>query len=259
MAWESGGKLRILVISIAKLLLLRIFCRKVVWVRHNFWPHDLPRRFLRQSLLMLAMRLFATDIVAHRKLSGGTTKIPHPLYFELQLPIVVRDIEYLYFGAIKRYKGLTELVAIWPREYPLIVVGSVDDIQLFKEIIEIVRLRALRVQFHSEYLPESELNAILLRTRYVVLPHRDDAMIVTGAFFHAVSFGANILARDSEFSRSAKETFSFINIYSDITIKQTILTSVYLDPEQVVQEVRTQNGLRQCVRAWKQLLCGTCI
>jgi beta-1,4-mannosyltransferase len=223
--------------NVVALLALKVACEKIIWVRHNYWPHDLPRKYFRQDLLLALMQRLSTKIVTHRELGAIQSIVsPHPIYFEGNLPETVRDIEFLYFGAIKRYKGLDRLLEVWPREKSLHIAGSVRDPDLLAELQRIVEARRLDVEFTGRFLPDAELNALLVRTKFLVLPHMEDTMIVSGAFFHAASFGANILARRGDFSS-----------YLQTQLK-------HIDPRRVVEELRSKNGAARCFESWKQIL-----
>jgi beta-1,4-mannosyltransferase len=183
-----------------------------------------------------------------------TSIMPHPLYFEGDLPQSVRDIDFLYFGTIKRYKGLSQLLAVWPSEHRFVIAGAVPDPELYAELREIARTRELDVEFIDRFVPDEELNALLLRTRFALLPHLDDAMIVTGCFYHAASLGVNILARNGELSRNLREDFTFVTLFDDATIGRVIGALHYTEADTVVAEIRRTNGVERCREVWRQII-----
>jgi len=246
---------RTLIQNVAFLLFLRLTCQKIIWVRHNIWPHDLPRKYLRQDILLLLMRSLATTTVTHRQVHGLQARVaPHPLYFEGDLPETLRDIEFLFFGTIKRYKGLDALLQAWPKEYRLILAGAVSDPELFAELKRQAKARGLDVEFVGRFLSDSELDALLLRTKFVVLPHREDAMIVAGTFYHAASLGCNVLTNRSDFSKYLQEQFTFVNVFDALDIGEVVPRLAYVEAQSVVQEVRMTNGSARCRDAWKPIL-----
>ena len=255
MGWYRANADRVLVKAVLALVLLKLRSRKIIWVRHNFWPLDLPKQFLQQRILLFFLDRLSTVTVTHRKVDRfESVVVPHPLYTEDDLPASVRDIEYLYFGVIKQYKGLDTLLEVWPKERRLVIAGAVRDEQLYAPLQERSRARGLSVDFIGRFLPDAELDALLLRTKYVVLPHQDDAMIVTGAFYHAVSFGANVVARNGDFGRAVARDFNFVNLFDEGSIDADLTDLRYVDAQNVVSAVRATNGSERCREAWSAIL-----
>jgi glycosyltransferase involved in cell wall biosynthesis len=246
---------RTLLVNIVLLLILKLTCAKIIWVRHNFWPHELPRKYFRQDVLLAFMKALSTKVVTHREVSAMQSVVaPHPLYFEDRLPETVRDIEFFYFGAIRRYKGLAALLAIWPRDRRLIIAGAAPDAALLTELRELAEARGLNVEFIARFVPDAELDALLLRTKFVVQPHTEDAMIVTGTFFHAASLGANIFAARNDFSEYLRTQFEFVNLFDDGEMSEATSQLSYVEPHRVVEQIRAKNGAARCLEVWKQIL-----
>jgi beta-1,4-mannosyltransferase len=255
LGWNSKNQTKILVKAIFLLVLMRIRCAKIIWVRHNFWPHGLARESLRQRILLLFMRLLTTATITHRPVGDGPSHIvPHPLYFDGDLPASNRDNDYLYFGVISRYKGLDTLLAAWPKNHRLILAGDVREPELEARLNRLIQDRGLDVEIVSRFLPDEELEELLLRTRFVVLPHRDETAIVTGSFYHAASFGANILVRNGEFGRAVHEKFSFVTLFDDDHIEEALGRAKYVEAKDVVAEIREANGPASCREAWEAVL-----
>ncbi|MGA2552704.1 MAG: hypothetical protein ABSF50_21385 [Burkholderiaceae bacterium] len=255
LAWYGDHPTKTLIKSILMLAALRFRSNQIIWVRHNLWPHGLARPCLRQELLLWGMRLLTTTVVCHRKYGvRRATYIPHPLYFEGNLQNTLRDIEFFYFGAIKRYKGLEELLATWPPNRRLVIAGAAADEQVLDSLRELIRARALDIELVDRFLLEDELNAYLRRSKYVVLPHLNDTMIVSGAFYHAASFGCNLILRQGTFASFVAREFTFVNSFDPPDLDAVLSDIKYVDPDQVTEEVRQTNGARQCKSAWEQIL-----
>lgn len=260
LGWDREHQSKVLVKAILLLALIRLRCAKVVWVRHNFWPHGMPRRSIRQRILLFFMRLLTTSTVTHRVVADDrSTVVPHPLYFDGDLPDTTRDIDYLYFGLISRYKGLDRLLASWPARHRLVIAGEIRDAALSDALKQCVAERQLDVEFIDRFLPSVELEALLLRTRFVVLPHLEGTAIVSGSFYHAISFGANIVARDGAFGRAVKEAFSFVSLFEDDALESVLDGARYVPATAVLAEARASHGATRCQEAWRQLLMGSSV
>jgi glycosyltransferase involved in cell wall biosynthesis len=246
---------RALLTNLATLLLLRLTCERIVWVRHNFWPHDLPRKSTRQQIVLFALNLCADTVVTHRNVEAiASAVVPHPLYFEETLPQRARDIEFLYFGAIKPYKGLDTLLSAWPAGRRLLIVGDAPDPILVESLHEIISERQLDVEMQARFIGDAELDDLLLRTKFCLMPHRQDTMIVAGSFYHAASLGANVLARNTDFGSSMAAQYSFVRTFEDDTLDATISDLAYVEPSVVLDQIRTTNDSQHCRDAWKRAL-----
>ncbi|PKG98765.1 hypothetical protein [Paraglaciecola sp. MB-3u-78] len=118
------GKLRAFIehfIVFFQLILMRLFASHIIWVRHNFKPHNRAQRPFTHKLTCGALNLLATKIVTLEKTeSFNSTVIPHPLYRNddemlhdiNRLEPVSFEVECLFFGTIKPYKRLDELLTL---------------------------------------------------------------------------------------------------------------------------------------------------
>ena len=205
------------------LILVRLIFRKVVWVRHNLKPHGRHNRKLYRLLIKL-LSVCVDETVTHRKVDGIESKIiNHPLYSPLEVREKCdRDIDFLYFGVVSRYKGLEELLDNWPVDVNLMMTGKSDDASLTQRLKDIIRNRGLRVEWNDAFIEHDELNTLIGRSNCVILPHLNNSMIVSGAFFHAISLGAKVIVRDGEFYKEmSKElpfcrSFNITNIGADL-------------------------------------------
>lgn len=244
-----------LIFNLVVLLLVRLACERIVWVRHNFWPHDLPHKSARHQIMIFAMHLCADVVVTHRKVEAiPAAVIPHPLYFDGTLPERERDIEFLYFGAIKAYKGLDDLLGAWPANRRLLIVGAAPDAPLLEALHTIIAERGLDVEIQARFVSDTELDDLLLRTKFSLIPHRDDTMIVAGSFYHAASLGANILARKTEFGTSTASQFSFVHTFEINTVEAALADLPYVEPSVVLHQIRATNDSDHCRAAWARAL-----
>lgn len=217
------------------LLITRVLFNKVIWVRHNFQAHDHDNH-KRYTFMCFFLNKICNLKVTHRPILGYEY-LPHPTYVNKQLITVApkRKIDYLYFGIIKRYKGLTDLLSEWPADKELFIRGLCSDNVLEQEILSIIKNRNLLVDYKNEFITNSKLDSLLLRTKVVVLPHLNNKMIVSGAFYHAASFGVNVMLRDGGFYKYLKEKFTFVHPLG--SFDGTVVNSF-----QVVRELESECG-----------------
>jgi len=216
---EDGASQRRLLFWCIHLLAARLLFKKIVWVRHNFKPHN-HDNLKKYKFMCFFLDKLSNLKIAHRPITGYGY-LPHPTYVnDTTLALnSARDIDYLYFGIIKRYKGITDLLLTWPSDKKLSIRGLCEDESLNEEILSIVKERDLDVDYLNGFLTDTELDTLLSKTKVVVLPHLDNRMIVSGSFYHAASFGANVMLRDGDFYNYLVAKFSFVSTVGDFSRK----------------------------------------
>ena len=209
------------------LLLIKLKFKKIVWVRHNLRPHS-EYSVLTYRILLRLLQIFSDATVTHRPVSEFKSYyIPHPLYDVSGVKQNdERDIPFFWFGAVKRYKGLTDLLKSWPNDVPLIVAGKCNDAELEKEISDLIRNRDLLVSWENKFLEYSELCEYISRARIVVMSHSEDSMIVSGVFYHAVSLGASVLMRRCRFYDEYLHEYQFVTSYENKDLSSGCLFNI---------------------------------
>lgn len=109
----------------------------------------------------------------------------------------------LFFGHIKRVKGLDILLEAMPRliqEHPdttLLVAGKVwkDDMQRYQEQIEALGISD-NCTFHTRFIPDSEVANYYAAVDVVVLPYR--RIYQSGVLLMAMSYGKPVVVSDIE-------------------------------------------------------------
>lgn len=247
-------------VAVLYLLFAKIVVRKIIWVRHNYKPHDMkPGSEWYYDVICKIMYHLANEIVAHREVDGlNITKVvPHPLYRKINMDDEGQDDEnnkkdyvFLYFGLVRAYKGLPSLLSVWPQDKKLTMLGYCQDIDLTNEINSIIYNRKILVSWENSYIEASELDSAILNSDYVVIPHVDNSMIVTGAIFHAMSLGANVLVNKSDFSAWATNEYPFVHEYNNDEL-QAILCSLNVPNKKDVLNIANQkNSDKKISDAW---------
>lgn len=233
-------------------LYLRCVFSKVIYVKHNIKPHN-NKGILYFTIIAGLMKLTSTLNVVHRDNFKKNHKyIPHPLYNHT-LVDSKRDIDYLYFGNISKYKALDKLLRKWPKSKTLKIIGSCDSDALKEEIESIIIDNNLSVVWNSEFVPLTVLEAELKKAKFVLIPHSDNSMIVSGSFFHAASLGANVLMHKSRFSEYCNDKFSFVSIYED-DLDSTMCRAKEVDCRVIFDELNYECGNDRLMSRWKEVL-----
>jgi hypothetical protein len=256
--WMLGGsrpQVVSLAVALAMLVFFRLSSANIIWVRHNFKPHDLAQPRLANRVLAWALGKVARTVVTHRPVPGlASTVVPHSLVQEGGALDAVRDIEFLCFGVVRRYKALDALLSAWPVERSLVILGKSNDVELTAALHAIIAERSLQVRWENRFIPDEELNAALLRTRYVVLAHEDKSMIVSGAFYHAIACGANILIRAGQFADYNAAIHPFVTRFHLETLAADIAQLRPVAPAEVAAAAWRHYGDDTCLQSWARLL-----
>lgn len=183
------------------MLLYRIVSSRVVYIRHNKYPHKvLPRYQDRVRRLISKGQSLCHAVVAHSPRYAeehGYNYIPHPLY-QLSLSEAGEPSgEYVVFGAIAEYKKIEELVEAWGGDRKLLIAGPSDDPTYLAELQKLAADKA--VQFEVGYQDQDEMGLRLENSNGVIIVNDPGSMIISGTFFFAMSSGAPVFARNDPF------------------------------------------------------------
>lgn len=241
-----------LVVSVLFLIWLRLRVPHIVWMRHNFAPHkyNSTGEWAYAFLKRLLSRVAAVTVTMRPCHDLPSLVVPHPMYPTPGSLEGKRDIELLWFGQVRRNKNIPWLLQhLRGANKRILIAGECNEPALRQEILDTAAKHGVQVQWTDRFLPTKELEALLARTRYLVLTHDDKSAIFSGSFMHAASFGANVLIRDSDFARYAASEYSFCKI---IDADQGIDTAAqrYVAPEKIKQELLARNGTQAIDSAW---------
>jgi len=245
-------------LSWAVLLLLfgRIFVKKIIWVRHNHKPHHIEKPTWAYKALISILPLVSRFVVTHSDVTEFDSQVaPHPLNTIDSTKIKInRDIEFLWFGSIAKYKALDLLLLAWPKDKKLVIAGKSNDNELTARLLEIIHSNNLEVEWENKFISNAELDDIICRSKYVVLAHEDKSMIVSGAFYHAISCGANILIRNGEFSNKMSNKHKFVTTFQLYQLHDIISHLIYIHPNEVVYEANENYGDSKVYAFWDKIL-----
>jgi len=188
--------------------------------------------------------------------------VPHPLYIDDSklheateyLNKTSRRQDFLFFGSIKPYKGLDELLENWPVDIELKILGHCKSIQYTKRLLKIIDERSLHIIWENKFISTESLNESISNAKYVVLSHGDNAMIASGSFYHAISYGANIVCLPSKFGTLKSLQHPFVSEVGISELDSELRKLGYIKPNAVLKEALEFYGESVVRAAWKRAL-----
>lgn len=202
---RGGNRMKVLARRLVfSALLLRIRFTPTVLVRtvHNVAPHEDGGSRLERFLLNACDSLTTSWIVMNRSdsitIAPNAVYIPHGTYLDWYGEVTLPQSEsgrILYFGLIRRYKGVPALMRAFGdltgASERLIVAGACGEPALRDEIEQLAVTDA-RVELRMHHLEHAELLDELGRSELVVLPYEKFGN--SGALLLALSFSRPVLA-----------------------------------------------------------------
>lgn len=208
------------------LLLYRVCTRKLIYVAHNKFPHNIDPAHIRFAKKIISFGLKCSDrVVVHSKPEAcdydNSTYVPHPLYSipnteprSISLP--TKQDFYVVIGRIQEYKNLDSLIKTWPDNAYLLILGPCNSRDYLEKLRSLAKDKCVIINegFHSE----PYLKACISSSLGVIISNNNDSMYVSGSYFFSISCGARILTLDSPFYRWVKTTelSDYIKIFSNL-------------------------------------------
>lgn len=200
-----------------QILFAKICGYRIVWTAHNIRPHEQPYRFLDQAGFYL-FSLLANSIVTLCENTRSLIREKfhrservfcgyHGNYLDIY-PNHISRIEakerlgvtayfpvFLFFGSIRHYKGLYELIdafqRIENRQACLIIAGKANDLDLAQKIT--VRSGAdPRIRLFLDWISVEDVQIYFNACDFVVLPFVD--VTTSGSALLGLGFGCPVIA-----------------------------------------------------------------
>lgn len=195
----------------AALVVWRARGRKIVWTVHNLGNHERRRLWLdrlhARIVARLAHRVLVHGISAQAQAAGALgiserriAVVHHGNYAgaleRTPLNPGHEGRRFLFFGQIRAYKGVPDLVLAFRRlegPHALRIAGRVDGEGLRREI-ESSSEGDARIRLELRYVSDNELAEALAWSDVVVLPYRD--IFTSGSLLMALTAGRPVVAPD---------------------------------------------------------------
>lgn len=184
------------------IFLIKIHRAKLVYVRHNLYPHNMKVLHSKLAKKIISMG----ENISDRKVSlsphlesYGYQYLPHPLYNNgiLEDPISSNSDYYVIFGRIQRYKNIEKVIAGWKGGTKLVIAGSSDDIQYLSEIKSLSEKK--NIEIISDTLSDIEAERLIRASSGLIISHSNPNTIVSGSFFFGLGCGVTIFSLKTNF------------------------------------------------------------
>lgn len=213
---SKNGKLSILGVLkfFVKLIYFRVRSKKIVYVRHNMYPHGMKGFHKKIAKIITDFAEFTCSLkVTHSgHFKGGDYfYIPHPLYKTFKSDTDGNSEYFVIFGRIDEYKKIDEIISAWDDRYKLLIVGKCESNSYLDKLHLIAKNR--NVELRSDYVSDNKASNIVANSMGLIIAHSDKDMIVSGSFFYAVSLGVPVLALEGNFFTWLKKEYSFSGLF----------------------------------------------
>jgi hypothetical protein len=242
------------------ILFCKLTCSEIIWIKHNFKPHARDKNAWRYRLTTSLLKFVKAKQLAHEDYYDSTY-LPHPLYLDDEELkrfstkfVEPMDIKVAFFGHVKKYKGLHKTLLHWSKDIPLEIRGKFESEEYKKQILDTINSRNLNVIVKDGYVSDEDLETLLLQTTHVLLPHEDNSMISSGSFYHAISYGCNVLALESDFSKHKASKHRFVTTSDIEKLTLECLERNYVSKQRVILDSLAVYSRETLTTYWKNLL-----
>jgi glycosyltransferase involved in cell wall biosynthesis len=224
-----------------KYCILKACCKKLIFVRHNLYPHYTSTKNaskVKKIIDFLEKYLFDFAIVHSSEYSNKKRiYIPHPLYQidnekpEESIFRLVNEIDSyaIVFGRIKRYKSIDKLVKSWNCDFNLIIAGECDEKDYLQEI-ENIKGEKNNIFLIPKRISDGDAAYLVKNSLCSIIPTDGDQIIVSGSMYFSFScYKPCITVNMSHAKNLEKAGFcGVINVsnHSDINGKIKMISSI---------------------------------
>jgi glycosyltransferase involved in cell wall biosynthesis len=205
-------------VTMVQLHLAKALGKRIIWTVHNLKNHMNMHRDLELFFSGLLAKL-ADAIIAHcpsakseiqKRFKTGAEKIiviPHGNFINKYENVISRqeakttlglrstDFVFLFFGTIRRYKGVLKLIQTFKRLQAAdtrLVIAGYPKVDRFRKTIEQQALLDDRIFLMLQYIQANDVQIYMNAADIVILPYHD--VLTSGAALLGMSFGKPLIA-----------------------------------------------------------------
>jgi len=248
---------------IKKALVIKTKMKKGFWIQHNFRPHHRKYGQIEFKIIQSLFRVLNFERLVMETNASGLP-ITHPLYLSDMETVALKNhydlhssdsrLGVLFFGAIKRYKNLHSILPTWPKDIPLTIIGKAESDTYLDELRAISIDRQVPVTIEDRFIDGDELDGLLKCYEWVLVPHANNTMIASGSFYHAISYGCNIICNQSEFGKLKSSQLKFVQAIEPSELSNSFLKKTFIPKQTVLEEVLKIYGEDIRKSQWLDLL-----
>lgn len=258
------------VLSIAKylvkILILKYLAKKIVYVRHNVYPHALKGNSARiaEKVIDTVAHICSASVVHSGHLAhDNTVYLPHPLYkIDSRQPLVKSETfaagnKFVIFGRIVEYKAIHRLLKFWGND-TLVVAGKCDSVPYLESLNAIVAERKLdQVSIQASFLSDTAAANLVSSSDGLVITHNDQDMIVSGSFFFAASLGVPVHAVRSPFFEWLIKEYQYPGLFLYDSLELLAIQAAQqplVSRQKILNAAESLFGDKAVIRAWENFL-----
>ena len=207
------------ILTIFQFRLLQLFGKKIIWTIHNINHHENIHKDIELTFSKKLARL-ADGIIVHcpsarsyvqeaYELSNNSKiwVVPHANFIGYYpndisksaarkiLKLSINDKVFLFFGMIRRYKGILDLINNYKKlnnaKSKLLIIGKPND-NTYSQQIKKEANGCKNIHLTFDFINDEKIQTYMNAADIIVLPYRD--ILSTGALLLALSFGKPIIA-----------------------------------------------------------------
>ncbi len=250
---ESATK-RLLKTVLCLLWIQRIRLTKipVIYTVHNREPHEkidaISQAVLRRLLALVTLRIYINESLENP--TDGIT-ILHGMGSKTKSTsheATVGRGDLLFFGTLKRYKGIEDLVDAFAElssgQFSLTIAGLGSD--QMNQYLTSVASDSSNIHFIQGHVPEGKLSDLIESSNLVILPYK--YFYNSGVAFAALEKGKRILIPQSESSSSLVQEFGSaqIRLFMQKVTSEDIVNALTENKCQTKGEVRDRSWNTVC-------------
>ena len=217
-----------LILAFAWFQIMRIISKKIVYVKHNNYPHNIKEKNISFSMnLMNYFESHSDSAIVHAEYLSNCKRVyvPHPLYSfsnsNTDKKINKYGSYYVCFGRIEKYKKLDKLIASWPKGYRLVIAGASNDAEYIDFLKRLGTGKDIIIL--DKFISDEEAFDLVTNALYSILPCDSKCMIVSGSFFFSLSVRTMVIAVGNKFYESLENKDNALYVLNDISDVQTFI------------------------------------
>jgi beta-1,4-mannosyltransferase len=241
---------------------------KVVYFVHDHAVHDSVglHRWMSKKLIALFISLSDFRVVHAPGFQNRyrAQYLPHPLYWDVPgYRQAMRETEHAtpwfsVLGELRPYKRIDALLDVWPQECKLEIAGKGSPAHIAK-LRDIIHQRKLEstVSLEEGFLSDEEFERRVGQADVMILPHADETMLVSGAFFQASGRVPIVISRATPFMQWAADRFDNVILFREIDELPGIVQTIMRDWPSAASakgsaSVRDEFGWLACRRQYQR-------
>jgi len=195
---------------------------KIVWTKHNYYPHDSRWIWLDKIGQKVIFNL-ANAVTVHQKNEVKGKKIfyiPHGNYIDAYGPMKNKETKggnavLLSLGAIKPYKKIDNVIKAFDKagadNAELLIAGKCDE-GYGKKLKKLIGNNA-NIKLDCHFVPDDQIPEHLANADYSIFWY-DDSVLTSGGIILSLSYGIPVIARNipaADLIRDNENGFLFDN------------------------------------------------